>query len=153
MRKNYNSLLKSKGIFKYFKFVYKNRLDIYDSHTMEYNLRTTWAKLTYDDLKYMKKTIKKEIDYNSYINSISFTGLGIILAIAIAFVGAFVGMYISDEDVDKSDILFYLKTVSITFITLVIIPLAFFNWRHQKNVKLQTIVYILMDIKKSEQNT
>jgi len=153
MGKNYKLLLVSKEISKYFNFAYKNSLDIYDSRTMEYNLRTTWAELTYDDLKVMNKTIKKDINNNSYLNSIYVAGFSIIFAIAIAFVATFVGMHITDQTLSKSDNLLYLKVVSISLILLVcFILICFYSW-NKKTVKLQSLVCVLKDIKKSEQNT
>ncbi|WGF39898.1 MULTISPECIES: hypothetical protein [Lysinibacillus] len=142
MRKNYKLLLKSKEIFKYFKFVYKNRIDIFDSHTMEYNLRTTWAELTFEDLKLMEETIEKDINDSNLNNSLLGSGISILIALWIGYVAII--NTASFTSISTVMIIFVL------FITMVYINHFRLN---RRNIRIQTIVRVLLDIKKSEQNT
>ncbi|MFC9539922.1 hypothetical protein ACFTQ7_08545 [Lysinibacillus sp. NPDC056959] len=59
---------------------------------MKYQLQVTWKEITYEDLEVMEVTIQNNINKNNSILSLFGTIHGIIISIAGAFTGAFVGI-------------------------------------------------------------
>lgn len=151
LEKDYHLLLKSKEIFKYFKFAY-HHLNIYDRQTMKFYLKTKWSELTYSDLEHMDSTIQKSIKSIDSVNSLFGAGMSIIMALATGFTGAFIGIVAADGDADKFGALVYVSIIILVFMIFVGFSFIECLLRNRKINRLLAIVNVLLDIKKSEQN-
>lgn len=155
MKKNYKRLMQTKGINDYFKNNSKNfsKLNIYDIDTMKSQLQVNWKELTYEDLKLMEETIEKDINNSNLITSLLGTGISILIALWIGYAAIFIGVVATDEKINK-DALIISVSIFIVIFVLIVSKAFIHHFRlNRKNIRLQTIVRILLDIKKSEKNT
>ncbi|WDU77533.1 hypothetical protein [Lysinibacillus sp. G01H] len=151
MRENYKVLMVPKEIYKYFIFAYKH-LDTYDTHTIDFYLRTTWAEITLNDLKIMDKTIMEGKNNSSVLNSLMSSGLSIIVALAIGFIAAFITIIVTDKNIDKYSFLTFVAIFTVIFLIWIFTSFMHSLALNHKTNKLHTMIKVMIEIKKSKQN-
>lgn len=151
MKKNYKNLMHTKGIEKYFKSNCKTyyKLDIYDTYTMKSQLQVNWNKLTYEDLKLMEETIDKHINNSNLINSLFGSGISMLIALAVGYVAAYIGIIAADERINKEGPLIFVSFFLLSLVFIVGYSYIRYLLLNKRNIRLQTIVRVLLDIKKS----
>lgn len=151
MRKNYKLLMIPNEIYKHFKFAYKH-LDTYDTHTMDFYLRTTWTEISLNDLEIMDKTITESRNNSNVLNSLMSSGLSIIVALVIGFIAAFITIIVTDKNIDKYSFLIFVEICTGIFLMWIFISFMHSLALNHKTNKLHTIIRIMIEIKKSKQN-
>lgn len=150
---NHKILYKSKGINKYFKSA--SRLDIFDSHTMAYYMKSTWDDLSLKDLETMEETITIEINNKNTIYSFFDSINSVVITLFVGFIGAFIAVVVSDQnnEIEKSLALKFVGLVVIGLLGLLVIDLIIHIFFIRKRInRLQSIIRVLKDLKESEQN-
>lgn len=137
-------------IYKYFKPYPK--LDIYHSDSMKSNLQVEWKELSYEDLKLMEETIEKDINNSNIINSLLGTALSILIALMIGYIAISIGIDVNDKKIDKATLLIPATILVSTLTLLITYSYVRYIQLNKRKIRLQTIVRVLIDLKKSEQN-
>ncbi|MGN4127636.1 hypothetical protein ACMGD3_21900 [Lysinibacillus sphaericus] len=152
MKKNYKLLLQTKEINKYFFKNTSKKLDIYDSQVMKAHLQVEWKELSYKDLKVMEETIEKDINNSNLINSLFGSGISMLIALAVGYVAAYIGIVAADEKINKAGPLIFVSIFIYSLVLVVGFSYIRYLLLNKRNIRLQTIVRVLLDIKKPEQN-
>ncbi|WP_375106303.1 hypothetical protein AB9L15_08710 [Lysinibacillus fusiformis] len=152
MKRNYKLLLQTKEINKYFNNTSK-KLDIFDSQVMKSHLQVKWKELTYKDLKIMEKTIEKDINNSNLISSLFGSGISMIIALAVGYVASYIGIIATDQKIDKTGSLIFVSIFLYSLILVVGLSYIRYLLLNKRNIRLQTIVRVLLDLKEPEQNT
>lgn len=152
MSKNHNLLYKSKVINKYFKSA--SQIDIYDSHTMTYYMKSTWDDLSLEDLEIMGKTLEIEINNKNSIHSFFDSINSVVITLFVGFLGAFIAIVVSDQnnEIEKSLALKLVGFVVIGFLGIMVIDIIINIYIIRRRInRSQNIIRILIDLKESEQ--